>query len=434
MPRRVRRGLVRTKHKKEKETKIMSSTETRNRNEYQTIALAELQDSTTNPRTRIDQNALNELAENIKQKDILQPLLVRPLEDKRFEVVFGRRRFLAAQLAEQKAAPCRIRPMSDAEAMEAQIIENRQRQDVHPLEEARAFKALLDLPEAKHTPATLAAKVSKAEAYVVNRVRLTELIEPVAQAFLADEIAIGHALLIAKLPAAQQQEAFNAAFRQTWTSDGNQRVLIPARELAAWIHTNILLELAAAPFSKSDEKLLPEAGSCANCPKRTGFNALLFADVRKDSCTDPQCFQAKINAHVAQTIVRKPELVQISSAHGNRADAPLGRNHYVELQTKATGKNGKSSPSSPAEKPCRSATEAIVMDGGRRGQIVKVCADPKCRIHNADHQRPTSEDVEKQRTAERKRIETQKIEITLRHHVLAAILRKNTVPPCDTRT
>jgi ParB family transcriptional regulator, chromosome partitioning protein len=91
-------------------------------------------------------------------------------------------------------------------------------------------------------------------------------------------------LLIAKLPASQQQEAFNASFRQMWTAQGNTQVLIPVRELAAWIESNILLELSIAPFSKSDEALVPEAGSCANCPKRTGFNALLFSDVRKDSC------------------------------------------------------------------------------------------------------------------------------------------------------
>jgi len=124
----------------------------------------------------------------------------------------------------------------------------------------------------------------------------------VAEAFLKDEITIGHALLIAKLPAAQQQEAFAAAFRGMWTSEGNSQVLIPVRELAVWIESNILLQLASAPFDKQDDKLVPEAGSCANCPKRTGFNKLLFADVRKDSCTDPQCFRSKIDAHVAKTL------------------------------------------------------------------------------------------------------------------------------------
>jgi len=115
-------------------------------------------------------------------------------------------------------------------------------------------------------------------------IKLADLIPSVAEAFLKDTIAIGHALLIAKLPDSQQQEAFNAAFRGMWTTDGNSQVLIPVRELAAWIESNILLQLASAPFDKQDETLVPAAGSCSNCPKRTGFNKLLFADVRKDSC------------------------------------------------------------------------------------------------------------------------------------------------------
>jgi ParB family chromosome partitioning protein len=159
----------------------------------------------------------------------------------------------------------------------------------------------------------------------VARIKLADLIPPVAEAFLKDTITIGHALLIAKLPDSQQQEAFNAAFRGMWVSEGNQQVLIPVRELAAWIESNILLQLASAPFDKQDEALVPAAGSCANCPKRTGFNKLLFADVRKDSCTDPQCFRS-IDAHVSKTLEAKPQLVQISSAWKTREGAPLGRN------------------------------------------------------------------------------------------------------------
>ena len=120
-------------------------------------------------------------------------------------------------------------------------------------------------------------------ATLYGRVRLADLITPVAEAFLKDQITIGHALLIAKLPASQQQEAFAAAFRGMWTSEGNSQILIPLRELAAWIESNILPQLASAPFDKQNGTLVPEAGSCANCPKRTGFNKLLFADVRKDS-------------------------------------------------------------------------------------------------------------------------------------------------------
>jgi ParB family transcriptional regulator, chromosome partitioning protein len=107
-------------------------------------------------------------------------------------------------------------------------------------------------------------------------------------------------------PVSRRKESFNAAFRGMWTTEGNQQVLIPVRELAAWIESNILLQLASAPFDKQDEPLVPAAGSCGNCPKRTGFNKLLFADVRKDSCTDPQCLRAKIDAHVAKTLESKP--------------------------------------------------------------------------------------------------------------------------------
>jgi hypothetical protein len=147
----------------------------------------------------------------------------------------------------------------------------------------------------------------------------------VAEAFLKDEITIGHALLIAKLPASQQQEAFSAAFRGLWTSEGNSQVLIPVRELAAWVESNILLQLASAPFDKQDETLVPEAGSCVNCPKRTGFNKLLFPDVRKDSCTSPDCFRAKIDASVKKALETKPQLIQISAPSGDQSAERRGR-------------------------------------------------------------------------------------------------------------
>jgi len=107
--------------------------------------------------------------------------------------------------------------------------ENLQREDIHPLEEALGFKSLLELGEPAYT---IASRAGKREAYVYGRIRLADLMPPVAEAFLKDQITIGHALLIAKLPASQQQEAFSAAFRGLWISEGNSQVLIPVRELA----------------------------------------------------------------------------------------------------------------------------------------------------------------------------------------------------------
>jgi len=198
------------------------------------------------------------------------------------------------------------------------------------------------------------------------------------------------------------------------------------RELAAWIESNILLELDAAPFDKQDETLVPGAGSCANCPKRTGFNKLLFTDVRKDSCTDPQCFRAKVDAHVSKALETKPALIQISSAWTNREGAPLGRTRYVELQIKKARTNGERPKLSAFQKPCESMTEAIVTDGGKRGQIVKVCPNPACRVHRPDA--PSPEQVERERAAERKRIQKEKLAITTRHRILATILQRVSGP------
>src|SRR6266571_675301 len=407
--------------------KIMPSTQNAvNNHEYRSVPITALAESASNPRKRFDAKSLEELAASFKTQGILAPLLVRKLEESKYEVVAGARRLRAAKLAELEKLPVRVVKLTDAEAIEAQCVENLQREDIHPLEESLGFKSLLQLGEPTYTIANIAARAGKSEGYVHGRIKLADLIPPVAEAFLKDTITIGHALLIAKLPDSQQQEAFNAAFRGMWTSEGNQQVLIPVRELAAWIESNILLQLASAPFSKQYENLLPEAGACTNCPKRTGFNTLLFSDVRKDSCTDPVCFRAKLDAHVAQTLETKPKLVQISSAWSSREGAPIGRNRYVELEVKRAKANGGTDKLSPAQKPCEKMSEAIVMDGGKRGQIVKVCSDPNCRVHHPD--RPSPQKQERERAEERKRIEQDKFAITIRHRILAAILAKVAAP------
>jgi ParB family transcriptional regulator, chromosome partitioning protein len=394
--------------------------------EYRNIPIATLVESPTNPRKRFDEKKLEELAASFKTQGVLEPLLVRHLEESTYEVVIGARRLRAAKLAELESVPVRVKQLTDAEAIEAQVVENLQREDIHPLEESLGFKSLLQLGEPSYTIASIAARAGKSEAYVHGRIKLADLIPPVAEAFLKDKIAIGHALLIAKLPDSQQQEAFNAAFRGMWTSEGNAQVLIPVRELAAWIESNILLQLASAPFDKQDEALVSAAGSCSNCPKRTGYDKLLFAEVRKDSCTDPQCFRAKIDAHVSKTLETKPQLVQISSAWNTREGAPLGKNRYVELEIKKAKTNGTSSKVAPYQKPCEKMTEAVVMDGGRRGELVKVCANLSCRVHHPDT--PSPDQIAMERAEERKRIEKSKQSITTRHCVLAKVLERVSAP------
>ena len=139
-----------------------------------------------------------------------------------------------------------------------------------------------------------------------------DLTEPVANAFVAGHIGLGHALLIAKLAADVQEKALTHCFDGYYAANDADRSLVPVSRLQAWIAQNIYLSLKSVPFSKDDETLVPEAGSCANCPKRTGFNTLLFSEVREDSCADAACFNRKLDAHIAQRVSKMPNLVQIS--------------------------------------------------------------------------------------------------------------------------
>jgi ParB family chromosome partitioning protein len=128
--------------------KIMPSTQHAvNNHEYRSVPITALAESPTNPRKRFDAKSLDELAASFKTQGILAPLLVRELEESKYEVVAGARRLRAAKLAELEKLPVRVVKLTDAEAIEAQCVENLQREDIHPLEEALGFKSLLELGE-----------------------------------------------------------------------------------------------------------------------------------------------------------------------------------------------------------------------------------------------------------------------------------------------
>ncbi len=178
----------------------MSKAVTVTNSEYRNLPLAQLQESPTNPRRRFDEHTLSELAASFKSQGVLQPLLVRVIGDDKYEVIAGARRLRAAKLAELTDVPVRIVALSDSDCVIAQLIENIQREGVHPMEEALAFDALLRLESPRYDIAAVAQKAGKSLAFVAQRQRLVELIPSIAEAFLADQIGVGHALEIAKLP------------------------------------------------------------------------------------------------------------------------------------------------------------------------------------------------------------------------------------------
>jgi ParB family chromosome partitioning protein len=357
-----------------------------NATEYRELPLSQLNESKSNPRRMFEDAALKELAASIRSQGVLSPLLVRPLTENGFEIVAGARRYRAAQMAEISTVPVRIVNLSDAEALAAQLVENLIRAEIHPMEEAEGFARLLALEEPKYSIEQIAARVGKQPSFVASRLKLVDLVPAAVDAFYANEIGVGHAVLLAKLPGDMQQQALSACFKEVCNNGAKPaRILLPVRNLQFWIESNVLLVLKDAPFDKRDAQLVPTAGSCADCPKRTGHNKLLFSDdlgKQGDRCTDPGCYQAKVSAQVAKTIAAKPQLVQISTAYGTQKEGSpvLPRNKYTAIRDDKPKSNDEAKR--PEFKVCKYATDAIVTEGSDVGTIHKVCTNPACPVHH----------------------------------------------------
>src|SRR5579863_4526940 len=164
-PLRVPLPFNRSKGAMNMETTVINATE------YRDVPLSLLNESKSNPRRVFDDAALNELAASIRTQGVLSPLLVRPLIENGFEIVFGARRYRAAQLAEQETLPVRIKRMNDAEVIEAQLVENLIRSEIHPMEEAEGFAALLRLEKPKYSIEQIAARVGKSPAFIAQRLK-----------------------------------------------------------------------------------------------------------------------------------------------------------------------------------------------------------------------------------------------------------------------
>lgn len=154
------------------------------------------------PRKRFDEAALADLALSIKAKGLLQPILVRPVGQDRYEIVAGERRWRAAQRAGLHEAPVVIRDLDDAETAEIALIENIQRTDLNPIEEAKGYQALIG--RFGHTQDQIAEAVGKSRSHVANMLRLLKLPDAVCERLVEGALSMGHAraILTAKDPAA----------------------------------------------------------------------------------------------------------------------------------------------------------------------------------------------------------------------------------------
>lgn len=270
------------------------------------IPLAAIVPSKTNPRKNFDKAALDELADSIKKHDVLQPILLRPNGGKdRYELVAGERRYRAAKAAGLADIPATVRTLTDAEVLEIQVVENLQRSDLHELEEAEGYEQLLRCshPDGKkYTAEEIAAKVGKSRSYVFGRLKLCALCPEARTAFYGGELDASRALLIARIGHHDTQRQALKDITKGVREYGPKEPM-SYREAHKHILQRYMLKLTAAPFDIADAQLLPKAGDCVKCPKRTGNQADLFGDVKSaDVCTDPKCFDDKRQAHYGKAV------------------------------------------------------------------------------------------------------------------------------------
>lgn len=156
-----------------------------------TLQINEIIPNKEQPRKTFDEGALEELADSIRLHGVLQPLLVRPLTTGGYQLVAGERRWRASRMAELKEVPVIIKELSDTEAMEIAIIENLQREDLNPIEEAEGLQALID--KCDYTQEQVAISVGKSRPAITNALRLLRLPEEVREMTKNGDISAGHA-------------------------------------------------------------------------------------------------------------------------------------------------------------------------------------------------------------------------------------------------
>jgi len=280
------------------------------RMEFRILPMTSIVPSKTNPRRTFSDTEMNELAESIRSIGVEQPIKVRPLALEEFEIIFGERRWRAAKLAGLTEIPAMIEDKTDAQVLEAQLVENLHRADVHPLEEAEGYDRMRK--ELGFTVEQIADKIGKSVEYVYTRLKLLALGKPGRDAFYRGEISPSVALLIARIPENKgQKEALEGVAGKTY------------REAVAFVRQRFMLDLAKAPFDVTDKTLVSDAGACGTCPFRTGSEPSLFSDVESgDVCTKIKCYQAKCDATWARRAAEAAE-AGIPALEGKDAAAAL---------------------------------------------------------------------------------------------------------------
>jgi ParB/RepB/Spo0J family partition protein len=364
------------------------------------IALDRIEPSPLNPRKHIDPAALKDLTASIAASGVHQPIVVRPKDLRawaargddwvnklKFELVVGERRWRASQQAGLKTIPAIVRPLSNAETLEAQIVENLQREDVTALEEAAAYQMLLQKSDSTKVKVDdIATRVGKSKEYVWGRLKLLSLAPISRQALELGRITPSHAVLIARLRPIDQARALVATLNaQSYDSKPKDPVeeatealreavedlngvdsRLSEKSLREWIAENVDHDLKKATW---DLKVFVAQGApvpCEQCPMKEGM-----------ACHDPGCFKIKRQAMVQSSVKavkqetgEKPMLLSMRQAYTPPSEnaAVLQANQWVPAKAGS----------------CDHVEKAVVKDGDQAGKIRLVCTDVSCKVHKRE--------------------------------------------------
>lgn len=271
--------------------------------DYRVLPLSQLRENPKNPRKTFD--GIDELASSIAQMGQIVPGLARPhpTEPGTFELVAGHRRFRACEKAGVATFRVVVKEMDDATALKVMLVENGQRADVPPLEEAESYRQLRD----DHGLAVpqIANDVGRSEAHVYQRLKLTELLPGVQELLRNGNLQIRSALLFARLDEKGQLQALKA-IRTRYEYLIDEGAVLNHKEVDHFVLLGTR-KLARARWSLDDKELVPAVGSCLDCGKRTHVQAQLFQIGDSDSddaCLDPGCWEGKVNAQADNDLAR----------------------------------------------------------------------------------------------------------------------------------
>lgn len=294
----------------------------------QSIPISQLIESKNNPRKKETQEQLTDLVLSIREKGIIQPLIVRFIQvikggAQAYEIVAGHRRYWAALEINLDEVPVIVKEISDSEVLEYQMIENLQREDLPPMLAAKGFETMLKRDKSGDAVKNVAAAIGKDPSFVARRLQLLRL-HPQFQKLLEKSLLpISHAEELCRLSDDDQKRLHQKLYNQ----EDRHPSLDQIKKL---IKRDFLPRLGEAGFDKDDASLVPKAGACTGCKYRVGNQPHLFSDVKEaDCCSNMSCFIAKIKAY-------KQRLTEEEAAGQHRRVVWVCR-HYSWEETKLFG-------------------------------------------------------------------------------------------------